>query len=55
MLLGARWVLYLDRVPLGSTLAGRLLRPGGTGFAGFDNYISLFTDDTILMAVKNNS
>ncbi|WP_073964941.1 carbohydrate ABC transporter permease [Streptomyces sp. CB02460] len=27
----------------------------GTGFAGIDNYKTLFTDDTILTAVKNNA
>ncbi|MFF2331147.1 MULTISPECIES: carbohydrate ABC transporter permease [unclassified Streptomyces] len=27
----------------------------GTGFAGLDNYRALFTDDTILTAVKNNA
>ncbi len=27
----------------------------GTGFAGFDNYTALFTDDTILTAVRNNA
>ncbi|NEE16781.1 sugar ABC transporter permease, partial [Streptomyces sp. SID7499] len=27
----------------------------GTGFAGFDNYKALFTDDTIVTAVKNNA
>ncbi|MFE3603414.1 carbohydrate ABC transporter permease [Streptomyces sp. NPDC059142] len=27
----------------------------GANFAGFDNYVELFTDDTILTAVKNNA
>lgn len=27
----------------------------GTGFAGLDNYKALFTDDTILTAIKNNA
>ncbi|WP_175407608.1 carbohydrate ABC transporter permease [Streptomyces sp. TRM64462] len=27
----------------------------GTGFAGLDNYVELFTDDTILTAVRNNA
>ena len=27
----------------------------GSGFAGLDNYVEIFTDDTILTAVKNNA
>ncbi len=50
VLLGAL-VLY----PIGYSVYRSFFDQAGTGFAGFDNYEALFTDDTILTAVKNNA
>jgi alpha-glucoside transport system permease protein len=50
VLLGAL-VLY----PIGYSLYRSFFDQAGTGFAGFDNYKALFTDATILTAVKNNA
>ncbi|MFE0694322.1 carbohydrate ABC transporter permease [Streptomyces sp. NPDC058869] len=50
VLLGAL-VLY----PIGYSVYRSFFDQAGTGFAGFDNYTALFTDDTILTAVKNNA
>ncbi|MFI0983495.1 carbohydrate ABC transporter permease [Streptomyces sp. NPDC021093] len=49
VLLGAL-VVY----PIGYSVYRSFFDKAGTGFAGFDNYASLFTDDTILTAIKNN-
>ncbi|SCD94171.1 carbohydrate ABC transporter membrane protein 1, CUT1 family [Streptomyces sp. BpilaLS-43] len=50
VLLGAL-VLY----PIGYSVYRSFFDQAGTGFAGFDNYTALFTDDTIRTAVKNNA
>lgn len=50
VLLGAL-VLY----PIGYSVYRSFFDQAGTSFAGFDNYEALFTDDTILTAVKNNA
>lgn len=50
VLLGAL-VLY----PIGYSVYRSFFDQAGTGFAGIDNYKALFTDDTILTAVKNNA
>nr|WP_030121702.1 sugar ABC transporter permease [Streptomyces californicus] len=50
VLLGAL-VVY----PIGYSVYRSFFDQAGTGFAGFDNYTALFTDDTILTAVKNNA
>ncbi|MFJ4961485.1 carbohydrate ABC transporter permease [Streptomyces sp. NPDC088729] len=50
VLLGAL-VLY----PIGYSVYRSFLDQPGTGFAGLDNYRALFTDATILTAVKNNA
>lgn len=49
VLLGAL-VVY----PIVYSVYRSFLDQSGTGFAGIDNYTSLFTDDTIRTAVKNN-
>ncbi|CAM5669603.1 ABC transporter permease [Streptomyces finlayi] len=49
VLLGAL-VVY----PIGYSVYRSLFDKPGTGFVGFDNYVSLFTDDSILTAIKNN-
>jgi alpha-glucoside transport system permease protein len=49
ILLGAL-VVY----PIGFSVYRSFFDKAGTGFAGFDNYVSLFTDSTILTAIKNN-
>ncbi|WP_367891567.1 carbohydrate ABC transporter permease [Streptomyces cavourensis] len=50
VLLGAL-VVY----PIGYSVYRSFFDQAGTGFAGIDNYTALFTDDTILTAVKNNA
>ncbi|WP_413470979.1 carbohydrate ABC transporter permease [Streptomyces peucetius] len=50
VLLGAL-VVY----PIGYSLYRSFFDQPGTGFAGLDNYVEIFTDDTILTAVKNNA
>ncbi|MFB6426101.1 carbohydrate ABC transporter permease [Streptomyces microflavus] len=50
VLLGAL-VLY----PIGYSVYRSFFDQAGTGFAGIDNYKALFTDATILTAVKNNA
>lgn len=50
VLLGAL-VLY----PIGYSVYRSFFDQAGTSFAGIDNYTALFTDDTILTAVKNNA
>ncbi|MFG3406116.1 carbohydrate ABC transporter permease [Streptomyces sp. NPDC048142] len=50
VLLGAL-VLY----PIGYSVYRSFFDQAGTGFAGLDNYQALFTDATILTAVKNNA
>ncbi|MER5632557.1 carbohydrate ABC transporter permease [Streptomyces nitrosporeus] len=50
VLLGAL-VVY----PIGYSVYRSFLDQAGTGFAGLDNYKTLFTDDTIRTAVKNNA
>ncbi|MFI5807812.1 carbohydrate ABC transporter permease [Streptomyces sp. NPDC051561] len=49
VLLGAL-VVY----PIGFSVYRSFFDKSGSGFAGFDNYVSLFTSDTILTAIKNN-
>ncbi|MCH0543462.1 sugar ABC transporter permease [Streptomyces sp. MUM 203J] len=49
VLLGAL-VVY----PIGYSLHRSFFDRAGTGFAGLDNYVEIFTDDTILTAVRNN-
>ncbi|MFJ2741536.1 carbohydrate ABC transporter permease [Streptomyces sp. NPDC087440] len=49
ILLGAL-VVY----PIGFSVYRSFFDKAGTGFAGFDNYVALFTDDSILTAIKNN-
>ncbi|NUP24084.1 MAG: sugar ABC transporter permease, partial [Streptomyces sp.] len=49
VLLGAL-VVY----PIGYSLVRSFYDQSGDGFAGFDNYKSLFTDDGIRTALKNN-
>ncbi|GAA3489181.1 MULTISPECIES: carbohydrate ABC transporter permease [Streptomyces] len=49
ILLGAL-VVY----PIGFSVYRSFFDKAGTGFAGLDNYVRLFTDDTILTAIKNN-
>ncbi|GGT90597.1 carbohydrate ABC transporter permease [Streptomyces lateritius] len=50
LLLGAL-VVY----PIGYSVHRSFFDKSGDSFAGLDNYIELFTDDTILTAVKNNA
>ncbi|WP_229924545.1 carbohydrate ABC transporter permease [Streptomyces sulfonofaciens] len=50
VLLGAL-VVY----PIGYSLVRSFLSDSGGGFAGFDNYKALFTDDGILTAIKNTA
>ncbi|GGT14766.1 ABC transporter permease [Streptomyces kurssanovii] len=50
VLLGAL-VVY----PIGYSLYRSFFDQAGAGFAGLDNYVEIFTDDTILTAVKNNA
>lgn len=50
VLLGAL-VVY----PIGFSVYRSFLDKSGDSFAGLDNYVELFTDDTILTAVKNNA
>ncbi|MFJ8668974.1 carbohydrate ABC transporter permease [Streptomyces sp. NPDC093600] len=50
LLLGAL-VVY----PIGYSVQRSFFDKSGASFAGLDNYIELFTDDTILTAVKNNA
>jgi alpha-glucoside transport system permease protein len=50
VLLGAL-VVY----PIGFSVYRSFFDKSGNGFAGLDNYVELFTDDTILTAVKNNA
>ncbi|MFD8554643.1 carbohydrate ABC transporter permease [Streptomyces fradiae] len=50
VLLGAL-VVY----PIGYSVRRSFLDRAGTGFAGLDNYVEIFTDDTILTAVRNNA
>ncbi|MGP9020533.1 carbohydrate ABC transporter permease [Streptomyces sp. BR1] len=50
VLLGAL-VVY----PIGYSVYRSFFDQSGDGFAGFDNYKTLFTDDTIRTAVKNNA
>ncbi|MFV0129650.1 carbohydrate ABC transporter permease [Streptomyces sp. HMX112] len=49
LLLGAL-VVY----PIGYSVHRSFFDQSGEGFAGFGNYVEIFTDDTILTAVKNN-
>ncbi|MDT9681318.1 sugar ABC transporter permease [Streptomyces sp. TRM76323] len=50
VLLGAL-VVY----PIGYSVQRSFFDRAGTGFAGLDNYVEIFTDDTILTAVRNNA
>ncbi|MGW7365227.1 carbohydrate ABC transporter permease [Streptomyces sp. NPDC054841] len=50
VLLGAL-VVY----PIGYSLYRSFFDRSGSGFAGFGNYVEIFSDDTILTAVKNNA
>lgn len=50
VLLGAL-VVY----PIGYSVQRSFFDRSGDSFAGLDNYIALFTDDTILTAVRNNA
>ncbi|WP_229869354.1 carbohydrate ABC transporter permease [Streptomyces inusitatus] len=50
VLLGAL-VVY----PIGYSVHRSFFDESGGGFAGFDNYARIFTDDSILVAVKNNA
>ncbi|MER5769085.1 sugar ABC transporter permease [Streptomyces sp. NPDC001985] len=50
VLLGAL-VVY----PIGYSVQRSFFDQSGSGFAGLDNYVEIFTDDTILTAVKNNA
>ncbi|GGW66274.1 carbohydrate ABC transporter permease [Streptomyces xantholiticus] len=50
VLLGAL-VVY----PIGYSLYRSFFDQSGGGFAGLGNYVEIFTDDTILTAVKNNA
>ncbi|MFJ3146953.1 carbohydrate ABC transporter permease [Streptomyces halstedii] len=50
VLLGAL-VVY----PIGYSVYRSFFDQAGTGFAGFDNYTALFSDETIRTAVKNNA
>ncbi|MFV2120821.1 carbohydrate ABC transporter permease, partial [Streptomyces sp. Act-28] len=50
VLLGAL-VVY----PIGYSVQRSFFDRAGTGFAGLDNYAEIFTDDTILTAVRNNA
>ncbi|MEW2635023.1 sugar ABC transporter permease [Streptomyces sp. NPDC048389] len=50
VLLGAL-VVY----PIGYSLYRSFFDQSGNGFAGLGNYVEIFTDDTILTAVKNNA
>lgn len=50
VLLGAL-VVY----PIGYSVYRSFFDSSGDSFAGLDNYVELFTDDTILTAVKNNA
>ncbi|WP_228977238.1 carbohydrate ABC transporter permease [Streptomyces sp. DH12] len=49
VLLGAL-VVY----PIGYSVQRSFFDRSGAGFAGLDNYVEIFTDDTILTAVRNN-
>lgn len=50
VLLGAL-VVY----PIGYSVHRSFFDQAGSGFAGLDNYVEIFTDDTILTAVRNNA
>ncbi|MFF8829877.1 carbohydrate ABC transporter permease [Streptomyces sp. NPDC015131] len=50
VLLGAL-VVY----PIGYSVYRSFFDRAGSGFAGLDNYVEIFTDDTILTAVRNNA
>ncbi|MGW2561648.1 carbohydrate ABC transporter permease [Streptomyces sp. NPDC001514] len=50
VLLGAL-VVY----PIGYSVYRSFFDKSGSSFAGLDNYVEIFTDDTILTAVKNNA
>ncbi|WP_323445547.1 carbohydrate ABC transporter permease [Streptomyces yaizuensis] len=50
VLLGAL-VVY----PIGYSVQRSFFDRSGDGFAGFDNYVEIFTDDSILTAVRNNA
>ncbi|MFD5033755.1 carbohydrate ABC transporter permease [Streptomyces sp. NPDC058220] len=50
VLLGAL-VVY----PIGFSVYRSFFDKSGDGFAGLDNYVEIFTDDTILTAVQNNA
>jgi alpha-glucoside transport system permease protein len=50
VLLGAL-VVY----PIGYSVYRSFLDKSGNSFAGLDNYVEIFTDDTILTAVENNA
>ncbi|GAA3372085.1 sugar ABC transporter permease [Streptomyces sannanensis] len=41
--------------PIGYSVYRSFLDRSGSGFAGFDNYVEIFTDGSILTAVKNNA
>ncbi|MEU6882604.1 sugar ABC transporter permease [Streptomyces sp. NPDC046712] len=41
--------------PIGYSVHRSFFDKSGDSFAGFDNYVELFTDDTILTAVRNNA
>lgn len=49
VLLGAL-VVY----PIGFSVYRSFFDQSGNGFAGFDNYVEIFTEDTIRTAIKNN-
>ena len=49
VLLGV-WVVY----PTIRTIIRRFYGQDGSDFVGLDNYQTLFTDDTIVTAIKNN-
>lgn len=44
------WVVY----PTISTIRRSFFDRAGDSFIGFDNYVTLFTEDTLLTAIKNN-
>ncbi|MER7045649.1 carbohydrate ABC transporter permease [Streptomyces jumonjinensis] len=41
--------------PIGYSVYRSFFDRSGSGFAGFDNYMEMFTDDTIFTAVRNNA
>ncbi|MFI1866840.1 carbohydrate ABC transporter permease [Streptomyces jumonjinensis] len=41
--------------PIGYSVHRSFFDRSGSGFAGFDNYMEMFTDDTIFTAVRNNA